>query len=525
MKRLDKPNWQKQRERKRYFRWLLLGVIALVPLLIGAAFVYKNAASENAAVFTSELELNGNQIIVKAGGDFQSALNRAKSGDTIILQAGAKFSGSFVLPKKAGDEYITIRTSATNAQLPPPDTRIDPVKYAAVLPKLSSPTTEPVILAKDGAHHYRFVGIEFGGTKGGFYNIIQLGTTEEKSTADLPHHIEFDRVYIHSTAPEGQRRGIAANGKYVKIVNSYISDIKRKGEESQAIAVWATDGPIEIVNNYLEAAAQSILFGGATSALELTPTDCLVRSNYLNKPLNWREEGWAVKNFLEIKDGKRIKVEYNLMTNNWTSAQEGSGVLFTVRADSGQEATIEDIEFFNNIVRGSGNGVNIFGGEAKGGRRLTIRNNIFADIDGKKWNSSGFFFKSTDWDGLIIENNTVINSGSIAVAYGKPTSGFIFRGNIVFENEYGIFGDGIGSGKKAVDKYYPRGDVSSNAVIGGSSANYYGSNVYPNSLNQIGFVSPAAGDYQIRADSPFQKKGAGGKLIGANLDQKTVGGK
>ena len=525
MKHLDKPNWRKQNERKKYGRLIWLGVILCLPLVIGAVFVYKNAASENPSVFTSELEFSGNQIIVKAGGDFQSALDRAKPGDTIVLQAGAAFTGSFNLPNKNGGDFITIRTSAIDAQLPPSDTRIDPIKYAAVFPKLSSPTTEPVILAKDGAHHYRFIGIEFGGTKGGFYNIIQLGTTEEKSTADLPHHIEFDRVYIHSTATEGQRRGIAANGKYIKIVNSYISDIKRKGEESQAIAVWGTDGPIEIVNNYLEAAAQSILFGGATSALELTPTDCLVRSNHLNKPLKWREEGWAVKNIFEIKDGKRIKVEYNLMTNNWTNAQDGSGVLFTVRTDSGQEATIEDVEFSNNIVRGSGNAVNILGYEGKGGRRLTIRNNIFADINGKKWDSSGFFLKTTGWDNLIVENNTVINSGNITNAYGEPVINLIFRNNIVFENEYGFKGDGTNPGKTTLTKYFPGGDVSDNAIIGANDSLYFGKNLYPNSINQIGFVNADAGDYRLRADSPLREKGFGGKTIGADLDPKTVGGK
>jgi hypothetical protein len=526
MKHLDKPNWQKKNERKKTFWMIGFGAFLIVPLLIGAALIVKNAAFiGNAEVFSTELEISGNQIFVKAGGDFQSALNRAKAGDTILLQAGAKFVGSFTLPNKTGDEFITIRTSATDAQLPPNDTRIDPKKHAAVLPKLSSATVEPVILAKDGAHHYRFVGVEFGGTKDGFYNIIQLGTGEEKSTKDLPHHIEFDRVYIHSTAPEGQRRGIAANGKFVKITNSYISDIKRKGEESQAIAAWATDGPIEIVNNYLEAAAEGILFGGATSTLELTPTDCLVRSNHISRPVSWRDEGWAVKNLFEIKDGRRIKVEYNLMTNNWGHAQDGTGVLFTVRTDSGQEATIEDIEFSNNIVRGSGNAVNILGYEGKGGRRLTIRNNIFADIDGKKWNSSGFFLKSTAWENLVIENNTIINSGSITSAYGEPSKGLIFRNNIVFENEYGFKGDGTNPGKPTLDLFFPRGDVSFNAIIGGDAALYHGKNIYPNSIKQIGFVNAETGDYRLRPDSPLRGKGFNGKIIGADLDPKTVGGK
>lgn len=499
---------------KRIHTVILIVAVAL-PLIASGAYFYRQYAKESA------LEVAGNIINVKAGGDFQAALNRAKSGDTIVLQAGATFSGNFKLPTKAGNEFITIRSSATDAQLPPADTRIDPKKYAAVLPKLVSPTVEPVILAENAAHHYRFIAVEFGNTKGGMNNIIQIGTGEEKSIEDLPHHIEFDRVYIHGSPTMGQRRAIAANGKFIKITNSHISDIKRRGDESQAIAAWTTDGPIEIINNYLEGAGENILFGGGTSTMELTPTDCVVRSNHLNKPLNWREEGWDVKNLFEIKDGRRIRIENNLMTNNWGMAQSGTAILFTVGNDSGKEAVIEDIEFTNNIVRGSGNGVNIKGDEARGGRRLTIRNNLFADLSGKRWNSEGHFLIVTSWDTLTIENNTIINTANITNAYGNPIRNFIFRNNVIFENEYGFMGDGTSPGRTTLDKFFPRGDVSFNAIVGGDAARYHGKNMYPVSVKQLGFINSETGDYQLRPDSPLRGKGFGGKQIGADLDSKT----
>lgn len=499
---------------------ILIVVVALSLAAFGVYSLRKFGGGDEAP-----LSFAGNTIFVKAGGNFQAALNQAKPGDTIQLQAGASFKGSFNLPLKAGSEFITIRTSAPDAQLPPADTRINPTKYAAVLPKLSSPTTEPVISTANGAHHYRFVGIEFGGTKDGFYNIIQIGSTEEKRIEDLPHHIEFDRVYIHSTSPLGQRRGIAANGKFIKITNSHISGIKRKGEESQAICAWATDGPLEITNNYLEAAAENILFGGGSSFLKLVPSDVIIRSNHLNKLLEWREEGWNVKNLFEIKFGRRIRIENNLMTNNWGMGQEGTAVLFTTRADNGAGDIIEDIEFTNNVVRGAAGGVNIYGPEARGGHRLTIRNNLFEDIDGRKWNGAGHFMKTTAWENLTVENNTVINSGNIILAYDAASREFIFRNNIVFENEYGIIGDGIGTGKKAIDRYFPGGDVSYNAIIGGSASVYKSRNLYPVSVRQIGFVNVEAKDYRLRSDSPLRGKGFGGKNIGADLDLKTVGGK
>ncbi len=63
--------------------------------------------------------------------------------------------------------------------------------------------------------------------------------------------------------------------------NSHISGIRRKGEESQAIAVWGSDGPVEITNNYLEAAGENILFGGADSKLKLVPANCVVKGKYV----------------------------------------------------------------------------------------------------------------------------------------------------------------------------------------------------------------------------------------------------
>jgi hypothetical protein len=381
-----------------------------------------------------------------------------------------------------------------------------------------------VITAVGGAHHFRFIGVEFGATKDGTGNIIQLGTTEEKRIEDLPHHIEFDRVYIHGSPTEGQRRGIAANGKFIRVANSYISDIKKAGDESQAIAVWATDGPIEIVNNYLEAAAENILFGGAGSFLKLVPTDCVVRDNFLNKPLEWRDKSWAVKNLFEIKNGRRIKVENNLMTGNWGMAQDGTAILFTTRADNGNETVIEDIEFTNNIVRGSASAVNILGSEGGGGRRLTIRNNIFEDINGQKWNGGGFFLKSTDWDELIIENNTIIQSGNITISYGEPVRNFVFRNNIVFENEYGFKGDSVNSGKPTIDKFFPNADISYNAIIGGNAALYRGRNMYPVSVNQVGFENAGSGNFQLRSDSPLRGKGFGSRQIGAELNGKLIGG-
>lgn len=521
MKKLEKPNWQKQKERKKII-WLIgLAMLLLVPIGIGSAYVLnKTLAKSSGATGDLQLanpEIKGNRIFVRKGDSFQKALNQAKPGDTILLQAGETFKGSFELPNKSGNEFITIRTAAEDSQIPASNKRIDPKKYASVLPKLESNVKgKPAISTAAGSHHYRFIGIEFMPTIEGLYDIVQIGKGDETKIEDLPHHIEFDRVYVHGGDEFGQRRGIAANGRNVKVINSYISNIKRKGEESQAIATWSGDGPIIIENNYLEAAGENILFGGAFGPLKLTPTNCIVRNNHLNKPLEWKKTDWVVKNLFEIKNGKNIKVQNNLMTNNWLMGQDGSAVLFTVREDSSKNAVIEDIEFSNNIVRGSSNAVNVLGGEGKGGRNLVIRNNIFDDINAEKWGGNGFFLKSTDWDGLIIENNTIIQSGNITMAYGEAVRNFVFRNNIIFNNEYGFFGDNLGPGKRAINKYFPRAVIENNIIIGGSASDYGSNNFYPASIRQIGFSDSK--NYILGSNSPYINKGVNGNQIGAKLE-------
>jgi hypothetical protein len=62
------------------------------------------------------------------------------------------------------------------AARPAPGTRLTPLD-ACVLPKIISPNTQPALTAAPGAHHYRFVGVEFtvAADVPINYNLILLG--------------------------------------------------------------------------------------------------------------------------------------------------------------------------------------------------------------------------------------------------------------------------------------------------------------------------------------------------------------
>jgi hypothetical protein len=230
-------------------------------------------------------------VYVPAGGDLQSAINAAQPGDTIYLDAGATYVGNYTLPVHAGTQYITIRSAASDAVLPPAGTRITP-DYAAYLPKLKSPNSEPVLRTAAGAAYWRLLDLELQANYKGYYDIVKLGdgSAAQNDLSLVPHHLVVDRVYMHGDAIDGQKRGIALNSGETTIANSYIAGIRAIGQDSQAIGGVNGPGPYRIQNNYLEAAGENVMFGGDDPKIpNLTPADIVIRGNTIRKDLAWHD--------------------------------------------------------------------------------------------------------------------------------------------------------------------------------------------------------------------------------------------
>lgn len=230
----------------------------------------------------------GKIISVAAGGAVQTALNAAQPGDTIVLQAGGMFWGPFTLPtKSSGTGWITVRTSTPDARFPAPGTRVTPA-HAHLMPKLVG-ASGAVIKTAAGAHHYRFIGVEISPAPGVFlYNLVTLASPDG-SAAGLPHNIIFDRSYLHGDPTKGTRRGIALNSRTTAVIDSYLSDFKEVGADSWAVPAANGPGPFKIVNSYVEAAGENLMFGGADpSIVNLVPSDIDIRGNHVAKPLTWK---------------------------------------------------------------------------------------------------------------------------------------------------------------------------------------------------------------------------------------------
>jgi hypothetical protein len=480
----------------------------------------------------------GRSIEVKAGGDLQAALNQAKPGDAITLEAGATFTGNFTLPNKSGSgqsEWIVVRSSAADSSLPPPGTRITP-SYSNVLPKIVSPNSEPAIKTSSGAHHYRFIGLEIGHKAGSrIYAIVDFDGGQT-SLSQVPHDLIVDRCYIHGNPSDTSRRGVALNSASTAVIDSYISECHESGADSQAIAGWNGPGPFKIVNNYLEGAGENFILGGADPRIQnLIPSDVEFRHNHVAKPLKWKMDHpsyagirWSVKNLFELKNAQRVLIESNVFEHNWAESQNGYAILFTPRNQNGQSpwSVAQDVTFANNVLRRSGGGFNISGPDNEAGvsqpsRRILIRNNLIEDIDGKAWGGDGRLFQIIGGaEYVTIDHNTGFATGNIMSTDSTQglNVGLVFTNNIVAHNAYGVIGADTGVGLSTLSRWWKSYVFKKNVIVGGQASNYPPDNYFINSFREVGFVDMAKGDYRLSSSSSYRNAGADGKNIGCHLN-------
>jgi hypothetical protein len=301
--------------------------------------------------------------------DFKNALAAANPNDVIVLDAGVTYSGNFTLPAKANPnhQWIYIISSALgqiHGQVGPVDT--------VNMPQIVTVNTTSVITAAPGANYYRLAGLEIytASTYGcntthvprincWSYNLLYL---DDPKGQNLPDSITVDRCYMHGSPTQDVGEGVFGNASNLAVINSDISDIHLSTFDSQAILSMRTPGPIKIVDNFLSATTENIMFGGGGGPNNpFVPSDIEIRNNHLYKPIVWATNGvttppheqWTAKNDLEFKSAQRVLVDSNVLENSWVSGgQNGTSVLFTVRTgQSGNLAVVDDITFTNNILK------------------------------------------------------------------------------------------------------------------------------------------------------------------------------
>lgn len=512
--------------------------------------------------------------------DLNESLAKSSCGDTIQLQSGAVFSGNIVLPAKNCDDahWIILRTSAPDSALPPEHTRVTPC-YAGVTslpgrPAWNCPSTANVLakiefsgsggsgplLFSPGANHYRLIGLEITSLANA-YNLAEfLGPAA---------HVIFDRVWMHGTAQGEAARGILlGQSRSVAVVDSFFSDfhcVAKTGScgDSQAIAGGIGDGPMgpyAIVNNFLEASGENIMFGGGRGSA--TPEDIEVRHNHMFKPSIWMkgQSGYVggkdgnpfiVKNFFELKNAQRVLLEGNIMDNTWGGfSQAGFGIVLTPRNPGGCEpCKVTDVTIREDYIRHVGAGLQIANAlsgsrAAIDGQRYSIHDIVIDDIDGPKYSGSGELAQISVNPGAPLLQNVKIDHITAFPAHGLfvigdfvassgPINNFIFTNSIVTAGVNPVWSTGGGPANCAFhddprttfQSCFAASTVAGNAILDPPPAygpgNWPANNYFPKSARAVKFANyngGNGGDYRLQPSSPYKNKGTDGKDIGADVD-------
>ena len=328
---------------------------------------------------------------------FSKALDNCEPGDVIVLDAGKTYSGNFILPQKVnpGKKWIYIESSAL-ASLPPPGTRVSPAD-AANMPAITTPNTTAAITLAPGANHWRLAGLEIrsDSEQGGDpaanppknnWSYYAIQTTRQNADDALVDSVTEDRCYVHGSDTQDIMHAVDLDGSNMAIVDSYVSDIHAQGYDAQGVITTFSPGPYKIVNNFISASTENIMFspadGWGQSKNPYLASDIEIRRNHLYKPLAWDKCGihgtipaggkkpdgstcpagvsnqWVVKNNLEFKIGQRAIVTGNILENNWVSGQVGYAFVLTARVQSAPNLWISDILFQNNILKNVDRGIN-----------------------------------------------------------------------------------------------------------------------------------------------------------------------
>ncbi len=622
--------------------WLL--IISVVAVTFGLSLKFTRASSQDRP---RSFLRSGSVITVAANGNLQQALNDARCGDTILIEASATFlaagDAGFMFPAKTGapcngTAADTITVSTTNVdRLPATGGRVG-INDAVNMPKLVTAGPSPAVSFGANSRFWKLTGIEVSSTPNPQYASFLVFVGTDLPFEQLPSDITFDRCYIHSredgtnNAHASVRGGVDVeasrvtfNGCRVAFPGGYAGPSKST-DATYAILTVAGPGPITIDNCFLNSWFASLFMGGGglhtsnTATVEAGatmsqatlsntanlkvgdliafadgPADSpyqgyyyevakvtrisgttvsyqpwasktgrglpltraplspgaarwnginpgqvkITRSTFWINPViakQIREEvGQNPKGAFEIKAADGLFMEGNVFAG-WPGT-----LALTLRNQTGPHGAPSPWSIIRNFVFRN----NLYDTEVRyGGQLFTIllEDSIGTSVTGGDFLIENNLFTSGGWvadlyggANVVFRHNTFINNvgwpGGRLLNAQYGTSGFVFKDNVVWNNEYGV-NCLPPPNRTRWDVCLPNNVISGNVMVTERTDSYrpncentYGSgNSCPRTADAVGFVDPTNGNFELGPGSSYKRKASDGKDPGIDGPAFTASG-
>ena len=408
----------------------------------------------------------GRRIDVAVGGNLQAALDQ---GGEIVVPAGSIFPGSYRIRVPG----TTLRTAA--------DILPGRVGRTAGFARIVAGSGQRGITIEPTAHSVRIQGIE--GTYGASVTTANAFVEIQPGAK----RVVLDRCWIHGHDNMDLTRGVIANGEHVAFLGCIIDECHVKGQDSQAVIAWNSNGPFLFEDCFLEGAAENIMFGGATPAVDVIPSDITIRRCHFTKDTGWRfqnelgvwQSRWTIKNLFEIKSGQRVLIESCVFEHCWKDGQDG--MAFNIKVSDRDGAApwnvCRDITLRDCLIRNVDGGMKI-----SNTQRFTMEHCAFEGL--RAFGNNGKFLQiqaATESTRLV--RNTGLGTYGAIIAGSVPNPGLVMLGNLVTKGAYGVKGS-AGEGTATFEATFAPYTVQGNAFVGAKASSYPSGNVFPATVEE-----------------------------------------
>lgn len=274
----------------------------------------------------------------------------------------------------------------------------------------------------------------------------------------------WDRCRLLGSPTSGAHRGFAWYGGKQSIRRCYVDDIFRPDQDTQALCGWDCDPGLVLEDNYLCAAGQAVMFGGADASSEAK----MPRAIAMSKNTHTKQPSWIGVYQCKCAVEFKCVIDVNISGDSFAygGTNQGQGcylILATVRNQDGRApwSCIHNVEISYCTGDHASGVANILGRDNVNPSGQLIGFNLhdceFTGLDGHLGAGRVFLFGDGP-DRVTLQRLRISGThiASLGYFYDAPPTGLVMTDLTELPpSEFGWYVDGRGSGRNVLLAYAP----------------------------------------------------------------------